>query len=247
MISFCDIPITRAEEHAKYYGKYILGIDKSFLINTCRESFFNPVIYVCGEHMQEAIAFFTSERLKTMNRLIEDSKSIVDNQVLMSKISATNDPLSMIPENCKKEVLQRMDETFYSLILLSLYKPINGKDSKGENRDFYNEREWRLFIPHTPEEPYQWSYNISRSEFLNTRDELNDQMSLCEDMFITIPIDEWNNISHIVVESEDHVDMIIDFIMNATKLFGYEVAKDERAKLKLISKISSFEKIEKDY
>lgn len=31
MVSFCDIPLMRTSQHSKKYGKYVIGLDKSFI------------------------------------------------------------------------------------------------------------------------------------------------------------------------------------------------------------------------
>lgn len=248
MVSFCDIPLTRAYSHAINYGKYIIGIDKPFLLKYYRH-FFNPVIYVNCINVQKAMSFFSSERLKTMNRILkylnEHSKEI-DNTIYKENLSS-KEILSSLPESLRNEHLQRIEESYYSFVLASFYKPIYGKDSKGIERNFYEEREWRMVLPSLDETPLEWVKTCTRSEFMKLRNKLNMSVSSYDDAYITIPSNCWDAISHIVVRYEYQRDSLIKFIMNSNKLFGVKVDKNDELKLKIISKISSFEKTVNDY
>lgn len=146
----------------------------------------------------------------------------------------------------QQEYERRINETFYSYILLSLYKPIHGKDTYEKERTFYDEREWRMFIPNTNE--YKWLKACTRNEFLELKKSLNDQIASYEDAYLQIPCDCWDDaITHIIVKYEYQREVLINYILNSRKLFGCQVKKDEKAKLKLIGRINSFEQINKDY
>ena len=246
MVSFCDIPITRANNHSKDYGKYVIGLDKRFLLEKDRY-FFNPVIYVNSDFLKEAIAFFTSERLRTTDRILHGTKN---NATDFDATSFTDkndcqEILKALPMQFQQEFEQRANETFYSYILLSLYKPIYGKDTYGKDRMFYDEREWRRFLPNTDE--FSWLLACTRKEFLETKKSLNDQIATSEDAYLQIPCNCWDAITHIIVKHEYQREALIDYILNSRKLFGCQIEKDEKAKLKLIGRITSFEQINKDY
>ena len=59
MISFCDIPITRATVHMEKYGNYMIGFDKAFMIDRY-ESIINPVLYVHSNNLNEAFIELSS-------------------------------------------------------------------------------------------------------------------------------------------------------------------------------------------
>lgn len=251
MVSFCDIPITRALEHAKIYGKYGIGIEKDFMLRFYK-NFFNPVIYSSGYSLNEAIAFFSSERLRTMDRILNLANQLSDEEKknFFSKLSKENkasDVLTELPVSIQKEHLQRVDEGYNLSMLLALYKPYKGKNSYGKEQIFYDEREWRAFYPHTAECEYSWLIPCTREEYQIERNTLNDGISKWENGFITIPENCIDAVSHIIVKYDYQRDILIDYILKSTRLLGYPIQKNNPIKYKVISKISSFEKTEKDY
>ena len=53
-------------------------------------------------------------------------------------------------------------------------------------------------------------------------------------------------ITHIIVKDESQIESIVDYIMNeSNKIFGYNVSLDLRKRL--ISRVSSFQRLSKDY
>lgn len=246
MVSFCDIPITRANNHSKDYGKYVIGLDKKFLLKIDRY-FFNPIIYVNSDFLKEAITFFTSERIHTMDRVL---KYVKDNAIRFDATSfadknSAHSILKTLPIQIQQDYEQRINETFCSYILLSLYKPIYGKDTYGRKRMFYDEREWRMFLPNSSN--YRWLTACTRKEFLETKKSLNSQIATSEDAYLQIPCNCWDAITHIIVKYEYQREALIDYMLKSRKLFGCQIEKDEKAKLKLIGRITSFEQINKDY
>ena len=251
MVSFCDIPLTRAIEHSDIYGKYGIGIEKEFML-CYYKNFFNPVIYSTSDSLDEAFRFFSSERLKTMERIIEYIKNNMseDEQIKFLctiKSLTASEAILCLPKYIQNEYNQRVDEGYYMSILLAIYKPYKGINYLGKEQVFYDEREWRAFFPHADSTAYSWDFACTREDFLSYREELNSQMAKWKDGFITIPQNCLDAISHIIVKNDYQRDIIIDFILKSTKLFGHSINKNSPLKLKLISKISSFEKTSKDY
>ncbi|MGM9695053.1 MAG: hypothetical protein ACI3YC_08610, partial [Alloprevotella sp.] len=75
----------------------------------------------------------------------------------------------------------------------------------------------------------------------------NNSLNINEEMFIRIPwecFDEY--ITHIIVSKEDEIDDMINHIMDQDKLLGFDNEMDY-SRMKLISKITSFERIENNY
>lgn len=251
MVSFCDIPLTRANEHSRIYGRYGIGLEKDYMLEFYKY-FFNPIIYSASESLDDAFRFFSSERIRTMerileyinNRMSEKEKSIFLNNIKSKKAS---EAIRCLPKYLQDEYNQRVDEGYNMSILLALYKPYKGINYLGREQVFYDEREWRAFFPHADGAAYSWNFACTREDFLSYRDDLNSQISKWEDGFIKIPQNCFDAISHIIVKNDYQRKSIIDFILKSKKLFGYTIERDNPVKYKLISKISSFEKNSNDY
>lgn len=250
MVSFCDIPLTRAQEHANLYGKYGIGIEKEFMVDVYKH-FFNPVIYSSSDSLDEAIGFFSSERLKTMERVVSYIKNMTEEEqkYLHKKIEgkSSSETIASLPSILQTDCERHLTESLNISTLLALYKPYKGINAWGKEQVFYDEREWRAFYPNVDGEVYSWFFPCTREEYLKSREELNARFSEWEDGYIAIPPNCFDVISHIIVKNDDQRDLIIDFILKSQKLFGYPIERNSKSKYKIISKISSFEKTENDY
>ena len=136
--------------------------------------------------------------------------------------------------------------------LIGNAKPYNGTVN-GKDYCFYNEREWRILIPFDYSEDIKWYGNLSEEKFAIKKDEINKILHSSEYAYrgFTTDIDNEENfmqfITHIVVDTEANIPELVEFILNEEQpLFGYpKVSK--RIRNFLVSRITSFERIEKDY
>ena len=136
--------------------------------------------------------------------------------------------------------------------LIGNTKPYNGTVN-GKDYCFYNEREWRILIPFDYSEDTKWYWNLSEEEFAVKKDEINKILHSSEYAYrgFTTDIDNEEDfmqfITHIVVDTEANIPELVEFILNEEQpLFGYpKVSK--RIRNFLVSRITSFERIEKDY
>lgn len=236
MISFCDIPITRASEHIDRYGHYMIGLNKN---NFSRDfaNIINPVIYVHSPNLENAITRFGIEYGKAEREIL---KMFTDRNIVNSFIGKTKQELL-----CDNDFIKIIDPLinirFLSNFLIGLIKPI-----KDETYSYYDEREWRLFLPEEAK-GINWIWGITKKEYKQERNSWNESLEKNEDMFIKIPWEYYDEyITHIVVSKEKEIDALIKFIMESDKIFGYDSNKDY-FRMKLISKITSFERIEKDF
>lgn len=236
MISFCDIPITRASEHIDRYGHYMIGLNKN---NFSRDfaNIINPVIYVHSPNLENAITRFGIEYGKAEREIL---KMFTDRNIVNSFIGKTKQEL-LCDNNFIKIVDPLINIRFLSNFLIGLIKPI-----KDETYSYYDEREWRLFLPEEAKD-INWIWGITKKEYKQERNSWNESLEKNEDMFIKIPWEYYDEyITHIVVSKEKEIDALIKFIMESDKIFGYDSNKDY-FRMKLISKITSFERIEKDF
>lgn len=222
MISFCDIPLLRAQEHSKYYGKYIIGIDKNYVEILYQR--LNPVLYV-----------LPSSRMDLMLCDISISKDNFDNNGAYNYRQSVNH-------------------------LIAYSKRYRGFDIY-RNREtcFYDEREWRIVLEEGNgdyEAPWIWNIEFnSKKEYKKYIDPYNEKLYSSKGAYLKFikfheKSDEnyfCNFITQIVVKKEKEIPELIKYILNTkNKLFGYEGISDNARKI-LVSKITSFERIEKDF
>ena len=242
MLCFCDIPIMRAGKHRKNYGEYCIGVDKEMMIGRLK-SYINPVFYVSSEDVKSAFEelvrlrrelSLTNEEKTKVRKVSEECKNIKE------LMDAFKDP--SFKEITYKNV--RHTKLYLSLMhFMALCKPYTGKNYKGEDVCFYDEREWRVFSYDFG--PFKWVYDTTSEEFEKDRAAKNKQLEKTKVLQLLIqPDDIVNIISHIIVSKDDDVPEIINEIMKSPKIFGHKLPKEK--KQLLISKVTSFERIEKD-
>lgn len=137
--------------------------------------------------------------------------------------------------------------------ILAMSKPVSGCDLKGHFKDFYNEREWRTFY-FSNENPYcQWERNIRLKDgdefhkYLYAKNQIIHQ-SECAYLNMRIRNDDYIDlfVTYIGIKNDSYRDKLINFIMQAKTIFGVKNISDS-TKLKLISKIISFDRIKSDF
>lgn len=220
MICFCDIPLIRTQEHAKCYGKYIIGIDKNYaetLYNTL-----NPVLYLFSSRMNQSLCDISISKNNFESKRACNYKQSVNHLIAFSKRYRGFD-------------LYRKKETC-----------------------FYDEREWRIVIPDDCDDDVSWLWNIEFNSIDKYKEYIrpyNEKLHSSEAAYLRfIEIQEekdeihfCNFITHIVVRKENEIPDLVQYILNPkNKIFGYEYISDKARKI-LVSKITSFERIEKDF
>lgn len=236
MISFCDIPLTRANQHIEKYGQYMIGFDK-FNFTKTYENLINPVIYIHSPNLKDAITEFGIEHGKATNELF--------------KMLTTTESQKEFTGKTSKELLNNKDFTtkidpfietrFLSNFLMGLVKPI-----EDGTYYYYDEREWRLFLPENTND-INWIWGITKERYDKNRNSLNKNLENHDNMFIRIPWECYDEyVTHIVVSKEEEINTLIELIMDSYKILGYDNDVDY-SRLNLVSKITSFERIEKDF
>lgn len=229
MVSFCDIPISRAAIHMTKYGCYMIGLDKKFIIDYYN-AIINPVIYVHSDNLQKAINTISNyDKLlieKECDLVSSASESLIKDESLTDGFIARFKELS--------------NDRFNLAFILGLTKPYFDRLTK---QCFYDEREWRAFWPDWS----RWHWNITRSKYDLKKKEWNQTLVDNKDNFITAPSDcLCQAITHIIVKKESQRNEVIDYIKNSKLIFGNnDVSNEER--ILLISKVSSFEQVVQDY
>ena len=137
--------------------------------------------------------------------------------------------------------------------LIGNSKPYYGTFKGIEDYCYYNEREWRILIPCDYDEHTKWYWNLSEEEFAVKKDEINKILHSSEYAYrgFTTDIDNEEDfmqfITHIVVDTEANIPELVEFILNEEQpIFGYP-RLSKRLRNFLVSRITSFERIENDY
>ena len=231
MISFCDIPITRASTHMERYGKYMIGFNKRHLTEWYKNTI-NPVLYVHSGNLNDAMVDLSKVYAEAVNTQIGEI-------VLLSKQGMTENSPEI--RNLTMELGLRK---FFILFLYGLTKPVYDPH---DGRCYYDEREWRAFLPDNSFSNDIWKWEITQEDYNSNRNEWNNSLAESFDNYITLYKDYIRDaITHIVVSEENEIDNCIKFVMESEKLFGYPNVSKE-ARLYLVSKITSIERIALDY
>lgn len=231
MISFCDIPITRASVHMDKYGEYAIGFDKKIMIEVY-DLIMNPVLYVSSDKLRKAMDDFSglyteSEMgvLKSMVDLAKKGKS--------SKSYEVNNLVSSFVER-----------KYNMGFVVGLVKPIYDLST---NYCYYDEREWRVFWPNINSKNKGWKWGVSQEEYNKNKNEWNEQLAHEKNNYITFCEGLLASaITHIVVKKEVQIPKMIETLLQSKTILGNrDISEEER--LILISKLTSIERIGLDY
>lgn len=222
MICFCDIPLTRAKRHSDFYGKFIIGIDKDFA-RTLYGDLLNPVIYRISDDFNYALNDLSVIKAKFFNQ-DEQSKDFY---------------------NVKRSLNQ----------IIGLTKQYSGNFQGEERYCFYDEREWRILLPYDYDKNVKWYWNVNPKDFLLKKDDYNSILYKTPWAYrgFVQELDKNNEenfskfITHIIVEEDKDIPKIVKFILDKKQnLFGYNNISEDIREI-LVSKVSSFNRIEKDF
>ncbi len=235
MISFCDILLSRTDQHKKDYGRYAIGLDKEkLLLHQEFKHLLNPVVYCHADSLANSLIAFKEECERIQSDIDKRIKKDDRYPNVMRDISGGNigATLGMMANFEHKKSLSNS--------ILGFTKPYEGSIfTKGKNRKitYYNEREWRFVIP--DQEHCKWQNEVEYNEW---RGDAKTQKKLL-DVVLTV---ELEYVTHLIVDQESTIPSLINHIWKSKSLFGnYDVG--EKQKRILISRITSFQRIRKDY
>jgi hypothetical protein len=243
MICFCDIPLLRTMDHRQRYGSYVIGIDKDYLQRN-RMGDLNPVFYLSSPFVFDR-GKYTKDILESLKNkfytVIENQ--IKDNQPLFQRFQ--EEGASCFGEDIHYELdslsIAGLSSRYFLAFTKQIKSPVNGKLISN-----YDEREWRLVLQNETDGRPDWISEILYSNFVNDKENLNHKL-IKNNNFIRIEKQDINKaITHIIVLKDKDITQTIDFVKNSRKLFGSSELSDKEREI-LISKISSFDRIEKDY
>lgn len=246
MICFCDIPLLRTKPHREKYGNYMIGFNREVLIKAINSTNYmlNPVQYRCHQIFDEQLEELSIQKNSYIENIVFNA--LPGNEVEIAS-GKKRDDLKFASLILQPDIREKNKEQIEKInaidSIIGFSKPYMAKCGY----DYMAEREWRIIIPdcNRPTPYLGWRKYDSKEQCENLKLILNDdyprELYLHFDGFSISSL-----INHIVVSNEKERNTIIHFLNNKKhKIFGHDLFEDQR--INLISKIMSFEQIERDY
>lgn len=249
MISFCDIPLSRNQEHISRYGKYAIGISKDALLNKYPNGYWGPVHYAFNASAVR-LALLAKEQLKSKE---SEFQNFIDNRLEnpltqyeayfdteKGKVHLSIDEFMPITE--MENTIQNLNKAI--CYTLGFLKPFDGKNKKGEKQNNYDECEWRIILPERVQlsngDNLKWIY--SQEEYNNWRGDKSSAKPHLQFAPFKFSID---HLRFIIVENDSELAACVKDIMSLSTFCGEPINDDIKAQL--CSKIISQEQISKDF
>lgn len=230
MTCFCDIPLSHVRRHTNTYGKYAIGLSKSWGM----KNQINPIIYT----------YPNSATTTILNDVFENIENFFDIEEKELEKFKLNRSVEIVYErfNTREEEFSKRVESVNSKLshFIRYIKPYEGKfyrngDYLENTVRFYDEREWRF----TPSREFLFSKEMKdsyKSEYfkdLRKRRALN--IKLAKHIKLTF---EPNDVKFIIVERDNEIP---DMIKKLDDIFGKTASSND---LKLLgTRLISLEQI----
>lgn len=228
VISFCDIPLTRTTMFKARYGEYAIGLSKGWAL----KKQINPILYVNDERILVSLGF-----LKSYYRTLDDEvkerggsdKSISINLFNPKSLEGLN---AFINRNNAKDAM-------YSL--MGYMKRYVGKGPDGSEQSNYIENEWRYVVTG---EGVDWKWTAEEYKKWRGNGEKPKPSEALKALKLTFNVED---VSHIIVKTENEVHNFVDAILDMKRVGGGEGRLSKNDRKLLLTKIISQEKIETDF
>jgi hypothetical protein len=230
MTCFCDIPLSHVRRHTNTYGKYAIGLSKSWGM----KNQINPIIYT----------YPNSATTSILNEIFENIENFFDiNEIELEKIKINKSVETLYWKfNDRENEFSKRVESLNSKLshFIRYIKPYEGKFYRNgdylENPvRFYDEREWRF----TPSREFLFSKEMKdsyKSEyFLDPKKRRALNIKLAKHIKLTF---EPNDVKFIIVERDNEIP---DMIKKLDDIFGKTASSND---LKLLgTRLISLEQI----
>lgn len=246
MICFCDIPLLRTQKHREKYGNYMIGFNREALIKAINATNYlmNPVQYRCHPIFDEQLEELSILKDKYISKI--ESAEISDDSLEIRK-SEKIDELYFSNLIMQSSIREKNKETIRRINAIDSIIGFSKPYKEACGYDYMEEREWRIIIP----DCNRLSPNLGWLKFAAKEQVDNFKLKLNENYprELYLPFGDIEIISlvnYIVVSKEEERNAIIHFLLNKeNKFFGCDLSVDQR--MNLLSKITSIERIERDY
>lgn len=225
MVSFCDIPIMRVKDFTLRYGKFAIAFTKKWGLGNS----INPIFYVNDNRVSNAMAYFRLME-NYFGQLVNDTKKLE----LVINLAKSQD-LDKLTNFIR--FFQTKNANNALLGFTKSYEMI-----KDENRQInYEENEWRYVVNEgggvewlKGTKAYKAWRGTSKKKPMAPKSVQAKKLNFSVD-----------DITYLITKTEDDTKALLQDV-RALKLFcGQKITDLDRDKL--INKIISFEKIEKDF
>ena len=244
MVSFCDIPLTRAGEHRSRYGKFAVGLGEKW--GTMQD--LNPILYIKSAHlkssMQSLVLSMENSRMlrhEKIEELRHDPK-YKDIFVGFSDALNSSELLKLIDEK-DRHLFSFIGESVdvSTLHQMQGYMKLHSfTDDKGRVIYNYDDREWRYIVSGSSEKE-RWLRG--ENEYNNWRgktDKPKPRSTFAPLRFTA------HDVQYILVEKESESLKLIDAVNRMKTIGGNEVADDSDRQL-LLTKVLSVERLSRDF
>jgi len=247
MVSFCDIPLSRIDEFADRYSFCAIGLHKSWADNKA----INPVFYAKDPSTLEAFntMTFIARQLQYKARTLDDTISFSPDFSNAEQVGFFY---------LSKALRENTLPLFGYVKKYEGERQITGEDGKQSTiiQNNYIENEWRYIIPESNTVKWLWGeqeYNSWRGDKTKPKPSPSKEI---KDHTLTFNVDD---ISFIIVETEEQVKEMIPWLSYVKNVGGHPVCPKEVTDLKergriienvhrkLISKVISLERIRLDF
>lgn len=245
MICFCDIPLLRTQKHREQYGEYMIGFNREALIKAVNATNYiiNPVQYRCHPIFDEQLIKLSIQKDELVNQIIGGE---ISNNEMEVPLKNTREELKFKNLIMRADIREKYSEKIKDIdaidSIIGFSKPYKGTCEY----DYMEEREWRIIIPdcNRPSPNLGWLKATSKEQVDNFKLKLNDNYP--RELYLHLDdVEITKLINHIVVSSEVERNVIIYFLNKGNKIFGCDLSVSQR--MNLLSKITSFEQVEKDF
>ena len=232
MICFCDIPLTRTAELCERYGNFAIGLSKKWAL----QNRINPVFYAADSSIIVSVRFYRSYET-----------------LLRTQVANSGGNMHSIPIDLNNPSSVQNIAPFFNLnnayaanrVLFGNLKRYES-EWQGEPLINYVENEWRFVVGES--EDIQWFWR--REDYMAWRGDVRKQKPKPTEVLKNHKLNfSPNDITHIIVQTEDQVARMIDFIDDSKfgHIGGNEETPSDNDRKRLISKIISQERIAKDF
>lgn len=243
LVSFCDIPITRANDFRKY-GKYAISMERNWGISEG----INPITYIVSDNISKTY----STVFDLLEKTSKQAKDIVLNDLLSglkSIIAQSNSGNNTGEEDVMKlyqkgkpaiDLFKLLNEVQNTLVgYTKLYKSEDQEHGLVVN---YNDNEWRYIVP--SDNDHKWLHG--EKEYIAWRGDTTQKPSSTFDAIVF----NSDDIRYIIVEKEIDARKLIADILRMKTIGGNRIEDKNTLismKLQMIKNIISIERLDEDF